>query len=60
MDRGGTCVPTRCNRYRIRHVYKTARLRCVCGRGYTLSLCVNVERRLGLLNLGKECRFVCI
>lgn len=33
---------------------------CVCGRGYILSLCVNVERRLGLLNLGKECRFMCI
>jgi len=32
----------------------------VCGRGYTLSLCVNVERRLGLLNLGKECRLVCV
>jgi len=33
----------------------------VCGRGcyiIILSLCVNVERRLGLLNLGKECRLV--
>jgi len=47
----------------IRHVYKTAHVyvcvcACLCGRGYILLLCVNVERRLGLLNLGKECRLV--